>query len=204
MLTNRNPRRIVATLAATLTLALSVTACGGDDTSADPSAVETASNGDVFNGADVDFATEMIPHHAQALEMVEMTEGRTLSPEFEQLATQIKEAQTPEIETMTGWLTAWGKDVPDASGGHGMGDMGDMGDMPGMMSSGEMGDLDGAADSAFEDMWMTMMIRHHEGAIEMAKVEQAEGDFADAIALAKSIESSQQTEIATMQRMLDS
>ena len=87
-------------------VALSLTACGSD--AAEPSADRTAPNGEVFNDADVEFATAMIPHHAQALEMVDLTVGRDLSPEVSALAAQIQAAQAPEVEQMTDWLTASG------------------------------------------------------------------------------------------------
>src|SRR5687767_12648135 len=86
--------------------ALTMTACGGDDNQADPAA------GQPFNDADVAFATDMIQHHAQALQMVDMTMGRQLDPEVQALAEDIRAAQTPEIETMADWLQEWDKPVP--------------------------------------------------------------------------------------------
>jgi uncharacterized protein (DUF305 family) len=53
-------------------------------------------------------------------------------------------------------------------------------------------------------MFLTMMIEHHEGAIEMAKKEQADGKNQDAVALAKMIESDQTAEIALMRDLLKS
>ena len=53
-------------------------------------------------------------------------------------------------------------------------------------------------------MFLTMMIEHHTGAIEMAKTEQSKGKNADAKALAKEIEAAQTTEIAEMKKMLTS
>jgi len=93
-------------------------------------------------------------------------------------------------------------------GDYDMGDMGDMGsmmddgDMPGMMTGRQMMRLDKSSGSMFDRMWMQMMIQHHEGAIEMAKVEQQKGLSQDAIELAKTIESAQTDEIALMKSML--
>jgi len=196
----------VATMTAA-TLSLSLAACGDDEVSDDPSAVQTASNGDVFNDADVQFATNMIPHHAQAIEMVTLTDGRTLDPAVEEVANQIRAAQSPEVEAMVDWLTAWGEEIPETSLGHDMGDMGSEDtsmEMPGMMSSDEMDALENASDAEFQDLWLSMMIEHHTGAIEMAKSEQSDGQFPGALDLATAIESSQQTEIETMQGLLDS
>jgi len=204
----------LAALVGGVGLSLVLTGCG-DDGGDDPSAVQTAPNGDVFNDADVEFATAMIPHHAQALEMVDQTVGRELSPDLQALAAQIREAQAPEVEQMSDWLTAWEEPVPETSldhsnaEGHGhegddMEGMEDMADMPGMMSAEEMDELEAASDTEFEALFLEMMIDHHQGAVEMAETEQSEGEYADAIALAKAIEESQTTEIETMEQLLGS
>ncbi len=185
------------------------TSCGDDASTADAQAAQTAANGDVFNAADVSFATEMIPHHAQALVMVDMTDGRDLSSEIRELTADIRAAQGPEIEQMVDWLTQWDKPVPETmrdhtnAENHGMGgDFADSQDMPGMMSDEEMDDLEAARGHDFEAMWLEMMIEHHEGAIEMAEDEQADGIFGPAKALAESIETSQQAEIDLMKQLL--
>lgn len=200
-----------AALALALGAPVLLTACGGeDDTAADiPESAE-------FNAADVDFASGMIPHHAQALVMVDMAKGRDISPETADLMERIEAAQAPEIEQMTGWLEDWDQPVPDlgdmndmGSGDMGdmdhsdMGDMGEMDGMTGMMSAEDMADLDAAQGSAFEQMWLSMMIEHHEGAVEMSEVELEEGEYADALALAESIIESQEAEIAEMEALLE-
>lgn len=231
-------RRTAGALVLATALGASLVACGGSDdsssgssgmthhssSSASPSGTQTASNGDVYNDADVQFATQMVPHHQQALLMAQMAEGRQLDPEVQQLVEAIKAAQGPEIETMTGWLTAWGKPVPSsmpsASGdmsGHGMssmgGDdssMGSMGgdgssmgsEMPGMMSDEDMAKLQSAPNGEFQKMWLEMMVAHHKGAIDMAQDEEKNGAFPDAVALAKSIATSQQQEVTQMEQLL--
>lgn len=200
--TTTKSRMLLVALATSATLALSLSACASDGSADDPTAVQTAENGEVFNEADVTFATDMLPHHTQALEMVDLTEGRTLDPEVQALADAIRGAQAPEIDTMSGWLTSWGQDVPDTTGG-GMDEM-DMAGMSGMMTAEDMDGLENASDADFEDRWLALMVEHHTGAVEMAKVEQVDGEFPDAVALAQSIESSQEVEIATMKELLDS
>jgi uncharacterized protein (DUF305 family) len=205
----KHQKKLAAAAAAVLLFSLA--ACGGDDGESASPAAHTASNGDVFNDADVDFATAMIPHHAQALVMVDMTRGRQLSPEVTTLTEQISAAQTPEIEEMVDWLTAWEEPIPPTmrdhvnAEDHGMGGMDGMDDdMPGMMSDEDLAELEHASDAEFEDMWLQMMIAHHEGAIEMAQDEQEDGAFSPALKLAGSIESSQQAEIDLMKKLLDS
>ncbi|WP_341926500.1 DUF305 domain-containing protein [Nocardioides psychrotolerans] len=195
------------TLAAlTLGLSLALTACGGDDSTGSPT-----SSGD-HNDADVSFASDMIQHHAQALTMVDLTVDRDLDPDFQQLAEGIRDAQGPEIETMSNWLEQWGEEVPatvrDHSNaeGHDMGDMADDTgmDMPGMMSDEDLEELADASDADFEDLWLEMMIEHHEGAVSMAETEQEDGTYEPAVSLAEQIVATQTEEIATMQEMLDS
>lgn len=208
----RAHRRTLALLTA-LALSVTLTSCGDDDTSGgeDASSVRTAPNGETFNDADVEFATSMIPHHAQAIQMVTLTDSRTLDPEVKQLADRIRDAQAPEVETMVDWLTAWGEEIPETSndhvnGGHDMGDMPEMDDedMPGMMSADEMEALMSSSDEEFQDMFLEMMKEHHEGAIEMARTEQAEGESSDAIGLAESIATTQQDEIDQIDQLLGS
>jgi uncharacterized protein (DUF305 family) len=205
--TSRRPRRNLLAFMLAAGLGITLAACGGDPESTDAaSATQTASNGDVFNDADVAFATDMIQHHAQALVMVDMTAGRKLDPEVQELTEQIRAAQSLEIETMTDWLTAWDKEVPETvrdhgNAGHGMSGSDDS-EMPGMMPAEDMDALRHAGWAEFQDMWLAMMIEHHEGAIEMAKEEIEHGTFEDAVAMAENIVSSQQQEIEQMEKWL--
>lgn len=190
-------------LLAVLTAVLALSGCG-EDGAANGGEIRTAANGDRFNDADVAFASDMIQHHAQALEMVDLTVGRELSPQITQLAEEIRAAQGPEIEQMVDWLTAWDEPVPETSRdhAHAHGDGGMEGldqDMPGMMSEQQMTDLEEASGAEFETLWLEMMIQHHQGAIEMARVEQADGAFEPAVALAEDIETQQQEEIELME-----
>ena len=206
-----SPHARRATAAALLlTLAPLLAACGSDEPTAAPAAERTAASGDTFNDADVAFASDMIPHHADALVMVDMTQGRDLSPELAQLTEDIRAAQAPEIELMADWLTAWGEEVPETSrdhvNSHDMGDMGDMGDDTDGhmgMDPDDLAALEGADGAAFETMWLEMMVDHHEGAIEMAQQEQEAGLFTDAVDLADAIEASQSAEIDLMEGLLE-
>ena len=196
-----------ALAALTLATGLLLAGCGDDEPGDD---TQTSNSRTDHNETDVAFASDMIQHHAQALAMVDLTVGRDLDPEVEALAEAIRAAQGPEIETMTDWLTQWGEPIPATVRDHvnadddhdmeGMEEGDDMGmDMPGMMSEEEMADLEGASDAEFQDMFLTMMIEHHEGAIEMARHEQEDGQYQPAVTLAEQIETGQAAEIETMQ-----
>jgi len=80
-------------------------------------------------------------------------------------------------------------------------DMGD-GSSMGMLSDKELADLRAASGAAFDRMWLTMMIAHHQGAVSMADQEIAQGSNPDVKALAQSIMTGQTAEIATMKELL--
>lgn len=200
-----------ATLAATaVTAALVLAACGGGDHSdtasgAHPSSSTSATAG-AHNAQDVSFAQGMIPHHRQAVEMAELAADRASSARVKDLATRIEKAQAPEIRTMSGWLKAWGEDVPSAapgvdgmdhSGGHGGGS-----GMAGMMDQKDMDKLAKSSGKAFDSMFLTMMVEHHEGAVEMAGAEKAKGKYAPATALADDVITAQTAEIDEMNKLL--
>lgn len=200
MRTNRSTRAIGATTLG-IALAMGAVACGNDSDDATSSASQSSAT--EHNDADVAFATDMLQHHAQALEMVDLTQGRALDPEVQALAEQIRAAQTPEIETFTGWLTEWDEPVPDTSGEMGGMDMSSgSSEMPGMMSADDMTALENALDTEFQTMWLEMMTEHHEGALDMAKAETEDGQYQPAVDLAGDIITSQTAEIETMKELL--
>ncbi len=166
-------------------------------------AMESAQSADPaanFSDADVMFATMMYPHHAQAVEMADMVEGRTTNPDLTALAGEIAAAQKPEMDQFSAWLSQWGQPAPssDASSMSGM----DHGSGSGMMTDGDMESLTAASGSEFDRQWLTMMIEHHRGAVTMAEREIADGENPDAIALARTIVETQNAEIARMQALL--
>lgn len=179
-------------------LALLGAACGDDD---EP-AMETGAASGEHNEADIAFAKAMVPHHEQAVTMAGLAKTRASSAEVKDLASRIEAAQGPEIATMQGWLAEWGEEAPGDHSDMGM-DMGGMDmEMSGMMSDDEMGMLEGASGADFDRMFLEMMIRHHEGAIEMAETEREEGVYEPATQLAEDIASAQQEEIDEMQGLL--
>lgn len=142
---------------------------------------------------DVQFAQMMIPHHQQAVEMAELAlKNDSASKEVTNLATQIKAAQGPEIETMNRWLREW--NAPAAgSMNHGSG---------GMMTDEDMKKLADASGDDFNRMWVTMMIQHHEGAVDMAQGVLQTTANPEVKQMAQAIVDGQKKEIATMKGML--
>ena len=141
----------------------------------------------------------MIGHHRQAVMMASLAPERASSAAVKALAAKIQAAQQPEINTMSGWLRAWGKQVPADTMDHGMAGQQDM---PGRMTEAEMDDLNGATGTGFDTMFLTMMIKHHQGAVEMAQTEQQKGRNTAAKALAAKIVKDQTAEISTMRSLL--
>ncbi|MAO79799.1 MAG: hypothetical protein CMH82_03890 [Nocardioides sp.] len=78
----------------------------------------------------------------------------------------------------------------------------DTGSMPGMLTSAQLASLEEASDQEFTALWLELMIAHHEGAVEMARAQQATGTFRPAVELAEQIEESQTVEIETMRGLL--
>lgn len=201
---------------AALVLAAALGACGNSatlDTSTTAVAVPTvptqsspsSARAAAHNKADMIFASMMIPHHEQAIEMSEIilaTPG--IDPRVVDLARQIAAAQGPEIQKMQGWLDDWDMaDMPGHGGMDGPGTAG-MPGMAGMMSAAQMEALDNAEGIEASKLFLTGMIAHHEGALTMARDEIDNGEFPDAVALATSILDSQQKEIDTMNEILRS
>lgn len=201
-------KTLVGTAVAVLTLTAALTACGaqgGTSTGGSAPSSSAAQTND-HNQADVTFAQQMIPHHQQALDMAAMVTGHTTNAKVIDLAGRIQRAQGPEIQQMSGWLTAWGAspntgmDMPGMTGQS----MPGMSTAPasGMMSADDMARLGRAHGADFDRMWLSMMIQHHQGAIAMATTELAQGANTDAKTLAQKIITGQRAEIAEMNGLL--
>ena len=161
---------------------------------------DSPSASDSFNMADIQFTAMMIPHHEQAVEMSEMILAKSdIDPEVTELAQQIRDAQEPEIKQMKGWLKDWDVNMGSMNG-DGMSGMDHS--MNGMMSDDDMQALEDASGTEASRLYLEGMTEHHEGAIEMADDEIADGKDPDVIALAKEIKTSQTAEIETMKTLL--
>jgi uncharacterized protein (DUF305 family) len=144
-----------------------------------------------FSSSDIMFAQMMIPHHQQAVDMGTLAESRAKDPRVRAIAAQIKAEQAPEILQMKAWLKASGSQM----------DMGhDMG-MNGMLTDSELVTLTNSTGSIFDHLYLTGMIGHHEGAIEMAQMVLGSNN-AEAKALGQSIVKSQTEQISYLKELL--
>jgi len=134
------------------------------------------------------------------VEMSDIILGKPdIDPRVTDLADQIQAAQGPEIDQMQSWLKQWGNPpMGDHEG------MGDHGGMAGMVSDADMTALRDAQGIDAAKLFLTHMIAHHEGAIDMAQEEVNEGRFEDAVQMARTIVITQEQEIKDMRQVLDS
>jgi len=167
------------------------------------------------NDADIMFTQMMIPHHAQALQMSKLATDAGAGRSVQVLADRIDGAQRPEIVYMAGWLEDRGEDAPTAEeikdgdmgamskghgghGGHGSGSH----TMPGMATAGQLRDLADARGADFDDFFLTLMIRHHRGAVDMAGEVLRDGSEQQLNELASGIAADQGAEISRMEDLL--
>ncbi|MFD8201025.1 DUF305 domain-containing protein [Streptomyces sp. NPDC059701] len=146
------------------------------------------------NSADVAYARMMIQHHAQAMEMTELVPERAESGQVKKLAERISAAQGPEITAMRGWLTSHGRE--ETGGGH------EHATMPGMASEAQLAKLRAADGKAFDQLFLTLMITHHEGAITMATDVKSQGNNVQIEEMADDVVAQQTSEISRMRGML--
>jgi uncharacterized protein (DUF305 family) len=164
-----------------------------------PSATNSVESSEAFNSADAMFATAMIPHHEQAVEMADVVLAKTgIDERVIKLAQQIKAAQDPETEMMKGWLSDWGINYEDS----GMGAMAGMDHGGTMMSQTDMDQLDQADGPEASRLFLEQMIVHHKGAITMSQFEIDNGKNPAAKDLAGAIVTGQTVEVTTMTNIL--
>ena len=131
-----------------------------------------------FSEDDVAFMQNMIPHHAQAVVLANLVEGRSSTKELEDISGRIKSSQSDEIKFMKDWLTARGASVPDSEGGEHAGHGGhggghvmteDMMVRMGMATGDQIAKLTSLKGTDFDALFYELMIRHHEGAVNMVE-----------------------------------
>ena len=123
-----------------------------------------------YSAADVEFMAGMIPHHAQAVLIAGWAATHGARPDVRILCERMVIAQRDEIESMRNWLRDRGKDVPDAKATHHRMKMNGVEHdmlMPGMLTTEELGELDKARGPEWDRLFLSAMIRHHEGALKM-------------------------------------
>ncbi|WP_047497168.1 DUF305 domain-containing protein [Terriglobus sp. TAA 43] len=168
--------------------------------------------------ADFGFMQGMVIHHSQAVEMVGLMNGRTTNPQMLEMGKRISISQGDEIAFMKRWLSFYGKPVQenkmdmdmDMPGmdmshmDHGKQDM-DTAVMPGMLTPRQMQALRNAKGAQFDHLFLTGMIQHHTGALNMVKElfeTKDGGQEPQLFDFTADVDVTQRAEIETMQSML--
>ncbi|AXG82288.1 DUF305 domain-containing protein [Streptomyces paludis] len=217
----RSPRHRRAALAAVAAVAvLALGACdSGDDKSAEPpstrqdkgigviapgapgepartlSAEEAkkARPDNTPNSADFTYAQMMIVHHGQALEMTALVPERADSDVVKRLSARIAASQEPEIGAMEGWLESNAGAKKETGHHHGT--------MPGMATEAQLTRLRAAKGVAFDELFLKLMITHHQGAVVMATDAISDGRNIQIADMAKDVIAQQSIEIDRMRSM---
>ena len=120
----------------------------------------------------------MAAHHLQGVEMANLVSDHSEDPAVRGLAFDIATTQTNQVGRMQGWLALWGYSPTGGDQmawmGHGMarhahGQSGGSGLMPGMATEEELANLRSLQGTAFDVEFLRLMIRHHQGGLEMAQ-----------------------------------
>jgi uncharacterized protein (DUF305 family) len=166
---------------------------------------------------DAGFARDMQAHHSQAVELSRLVRDRTDDEEVRTLALDIMLTQDNQAGQMAGWLETWGlpqksNQEPMAWAGTGhqhaaaTSDDGEakqgLAAMPGWVSNADLARLQAAEGVDAERLYLQLMIPHHQGGVEMAQMAVDTAQGAQVRALAKSIVTSQTSEIKVLQDML--
>jgi uncharacterized protein (DUF305 family) len=167
-----------------------------------PDQVDPNKTKETPNSADVDYMTNMIPHHQQAAVMTKLVAEKAADEQVRAIAERISVSQDAEVKLMGTWLTKYGKPIPgtDPSGhsGHGMAEHAAM---PGMATAEQLNQLRAATGAEFEKMFLKLMIAHHQGALTMAEAQLSGGVETKAQELAQEVITGQSAEIERMRTL---
>ncbi|MFF8812664.1 DUF305 domain-containing protein [Streptomyces pactum] len=155
-----------------------------------------AGDDDTPNSADFGYVRMMIEHHRQALVMTQLAPDRAKSGQVKKLAERIAAGQGPEITAMEGWLTNHADHDKGGHDGHR-----DHASMPGMASAEQLDELRAARGEAFDQLFLDLMITHHQGAVTMATDVLKSGNNVLVEEMAGDVISQQSIEIRRMREL---
>ncbi|MEU7279930.1 DUF305 domain-containing protein [Streptomyces sp. NPDC045431] len=155
------------------------------------------------NTADVTYTRMMIAHHGQALTMAALAPKQAASERVKKVAARIAAAQQPEIDAMKGWLESNAGPTPPADRGRGDAHdhAHDHGSMPGMATEAQLAQLRAARGTAFDELFLKLMITHHQGAITMATEVLSQGNNVQVEEMANDVIAQQTAEINRMRSL---
>ena len=165
------------------------------------------------DSVDVGFAQDMSVHHQQAVQMASWERDHTTDPALKQLAFDIETTQLQQIGRMQGWLALWGA-ATDPPGGrhmawmagadhaHGTGPSAGVDVMPGMATSEQLRALRAASGPQLDVLFLQLMLRHHQGGVEMLRYGADHASVPEVRNLAAQMLSSQTSESEYLGQLL--
>jgi uncharacterized protein (DUF305 family) len=158
------------------------------------------------NAVDVGFLQDMREHHEQAVGMsFAYLDLDDTEPGLRTVARSIVFGQGIEIGRMVQLLRDFGASEVN-EGDTSMTWMGHsvpVGEMPGMASDAELDELGESNGAEADRLFVELMVRHHEGGIEMAEYAAANAAVDEVRAMAAAIAGSQREEITEIERLID-
>lgn len=168
---------------------------------------------------DVGFAQDMRVHHLQAVTMAGIERDRTSDSLLQGLAFDIESTQLSQASEMSGWLTVWVQPSLPAPGagymkwmseggththsnGAGGKTTGTVQRMPGMATTDELNKLRKLSGQELDVYFLQLMLRHHEGGLEMAQYGAQHASKGYVRNLADKIVTSQENEAKQMKDFL--
>lgn len=164
-----------------------------------PEEISSARQHPRVSESDVRYVRMMIVHHEQALTMTDLVGDRAQGAQVRGLAARIAESQGPEIQAMTTWLRRNGHDPHAGHQSHTA-----HAGMPGMASTEQLDTLRTASGKDFDQVFLRLMITHHEGALTMAREVLRTGSDVLVEEMAQGVIATQTKEIARMNALLAS
>lgn len=157
------------------------------------------------SAVDVGFAQDMSTHHTQAVTMAGYERDNTTDPKLRVLAYDIETEQQFQLGEMGGWLVAWNRPTTSSTpmswmGGH----MAMTGSslMPGMATPAQMTTLESSHGTSLDVLFLKLMIRHHQGALGMARYALAHAATTYVRRIAGAMLAAQSSEIIQMEQLL--
>ena len=147
-----------------------------------------------MGGDEAMFLQMMIPHHQQAIVISDLAISISKNEDILKLANQIKGAQDPEIDQMKSWLKAAGLGEDPGHSMHAM---------AGMLTDSQLEQLKNSTGKDFDRQFLSGMIAHHQGAVEMVRMIENSSDL-KLRDFGEQINQTQSSEIAVMKQLLKS
>ena len=201
---------IFVRLIAAVCALLLVSGCGGgqnpgEESTGSPSLESPVITGNPagYNSADITFATLMVKHHQQAIELAKLAGPRSANTELNSLADQIVATQQPEINILNVFLVQWDENPDIRTDGGGEAPEATGASVPGMVDDATMARLESLTGPEFDKLWLESMVGQHQGGVAIANDEIADGANVDAVSVARTIVAGLDPQIAQMKKMLE-